>query len=76
MSEGRFFLGSCSIYKVPVWCMWLSDSCQMCCVPCHCPSSHAEPVSEDVDDLLCESIDAGNVKERGQVRCGGEERGR
>ena len=56
MSEGRFFLGSCSIYKVPVCgaCMWLSDSCQMCCVPSHCLYSHAEPVCGDVDDLLSE----------------------
>ena len=30
-------------------------------------------LSGDFDDLLCESIDAGSVKEeRGQVRCGGE----
>ena len=34
-------------------------------------------LSGDFDDLLCESIDAGSVKEeRGQVRCGGEERGK
>ena len=32
---------------------------------CRCVglSSHTEPVSGDVDDLLCESIDAGSVKE-------------
>ena len=33
-------------------------------------------LSGDVDDLLCESLDAGSVKERGQVKCGGVERGR